>query len=726
MNKKTTALFSAFLMLLSAQKVVSADVQISGKITDIKTGQPIPDANIIISGTDRGTVSGDGGFYFLSGLAHGTYSITVRVIGYAESEKQISVPGENQYDFALEPRAIEFDPVIVSATLTDHRQSTVTVASEVLTVQRMDELNGNTAGEIVESVGGLYTKSYDSIAGLNTPSMRGTGADHVLVMLNGVRLNTAQGGGVDLNTIPLDAVQRIEIVKGGHSALVGADAVGGIINLISKDVIGSRGFKYGVHTTIGTFGTKMYTVSGAHKAGPVSLFASYTNIQSNGDFEYDDPVSNQTEKRINNDSKINSVFLKGDVAVNSRNDFEVVYTNAHTEKGAAGSVAPDPWTRASQTTPHARSDIKRSLLSIHGKNRLTDRLLIKEQAGFHTYSYNYVNPDGWAPVDDLHENRSITASAQAQYTLSANVSVLAGGAFQKDDLTSTTFTDVDSRVMASVFGQAELNHTLGMTRWTWIPAVRYDDYNDVGSQASPKLGFLAETGRTYVFAVKGNAGKSYRVPSLNDLYWPADAYTAGNPDLVPESGTNVDAGVVLSKKASGLLQIEATYFSNYITDLIAWQPGDDFIWRPANIGKAVVNGVETGVRFRSPGNKFHVSVFYTKMKATDQTEDAVNEGKRLIYRPDDKMDIVAGLNMGRVSVNVNYRIVGKTYTTADNAASLDAYQLLNANIRGSLNVAGFDLFVRVQGLNLLDNRIFLYDGYPMPGREVRVTVGAEY
>ena len=712
--------------MLPGQFILASQGILSGMILDKCTAQSIPDANIRILNSNLGTSSRHGGYYCFNHLPAGNYKIKVSVIGYASVVRDVSIPEHNTLNFTLEPKTIEYDPVVVTATLSEHRRSNVTASVDVLTKNRMQELSGNTTGEMIKSIGGVYAKSYDGMTGLNTPSIRGSEPSQVLVLMDGLRLNTGQGGGVNLNTIPLASVERIEVVKGGHSAILGSDAVGGAIHLISASTLTSKPPHCSVNTTWGSFGTKIVTLSGSHRDGPVALFASYNRTRSRGDFEYKAPESGELKKRVNNDSKIDNLFFKETLTLNKLNSLKLVYHHVNSEQGIAGNVNISSFTGLPQTTPGARADSKRNALKIESSNQLTSSLLLKEQIGYHKYDYHYVNPDSWIPEDDCHKNTALSADIQGIYTLNNKLTATGGISYQKDDLNSTKFTNVNSRIMKSLFGQIELKHSLSISRWTWIPALRWDDYNDVGSSTSPKLGVMVTYGDNADYALKGNIGKSYHVPTFNDLYWPADEYTAGNPDLTPETGTNLDLGIRFSNYKNRLIQAEVTYFRNTIKNLIVWQSGADYIWRPVNVGKAEISGIESGLNFRLPSEIAYVNIYYTKMKAIDKTDGSENKDNRLIYRPDHKWDLLLGTKLGPLNASLNYRMVSKSYTTADNSKSLDSYGILDANIRITQSISGLNYHLRLQGLNLTDEKIFINDGYPLPGRAIRITVGIDY
>lgn len=702
--------------------------KISGFVMNKKTGQPIPDANIIILGTNWGTASQDGGYYFIDNIPQGKYDIEARVIGYHnKTEKEIQIGENTALNFLLEQKPIEIDPIIVTATLFDHLQSKVTVSSEVLTLPRIQEQNGNTVGEVIESVGSIYIRSYDGFAGPQIASIRGSNTDQVLVLMDDLRLNTAQGGGVDLNTFPLAMLHRIEVLRGGHSALSGSDAVGGVIHLISKDVISPKGFNYGFNVTLGSFGTQNFDVYGAHRIGVISYFFNYNRIQSNGDFKFKLAENSKERKRENNDFKGNNFILKTKMDLGSRNQFQLLYQSFQTERGVIGSIT--------LPSPKARRDEERRLLSLQSENQMTNRVRLKGQLYSQTFNNHYKDPEGWTPTDDFHENQALGLNFQGQFKITRNLNLTSGTEFRQDKLESTKF-NAKNRNMQSLFAQLETQYSFSFsdleTQWTLIPALRWDNYSDVTYHTSPKLGVLISTGNETNLSLRANWGKSYRVPTFNDLYWPEESYgpgwggSAGNPNLKPEIGTNFDVGLIFRKDAASFIQVEFSYFSNHINDLINWQEGADKWWKPQNISEAKISGLESSVKFRLPQNLAYLNIFHTWMKAIDRTQNSSTEGKHLPYRPDSKLDIIAGIKVRSVMANLNYRIVSKSYTQKDNLVELSGYELLNGNIRASITIAGFSANIKFQTLNILDKSIYIFDGYPLPGREFRLSFGFNY
>lgn len=728
MLKRVTFIFFTTLVvviagstLLSASTPNAPSSKLSGFIRDKNTGRPIPDANIMIEGTSYGVASQDGGFYFFQNLPDGTYNITVRVVGYENGlQNALEVQGKTSLDFYLQSKPIQVDPILVTATGTDHLQSQVTVTSEVLTLRRMTELSGNTIGEIAESVTGMYTRNYDGFAGPQTPSIRGSNTDQVLYLLDGIRLNTAQGGGIDLNNFPVETIDRVEIVRGGHSALMGTDAIGGVIHLISKHSHSPKGYSFDIRSTQASFSTQTYTVSNGFRVGSWDTYISYHRSASEGDFEYEIPETGETTVRQNNDYESDHILVNSILQLGNKNRLQMVFQSINSERGVIGSIA---W-----PSPSARREEDRKLVSLQSENQISDKFRLKEKIYYQSYDNHYQNPEAWIPEDDLHETKIVGADFQGRWSISSSLTGIAGLELRSDKLESTRFSKKD-RNTTSAYVQGEISHPLPFLsgwRGKWIPAIRWDNYSDVDSHTCPKLGVLFTTGSDTKFSIKGNVGQSFRAPAFFDLYWPEDDFTVGNPDLKPELSTNVDFGFSYNRNRRSYLQWDMTYFRNDFEDLILWEPRDDWKWTPRNVGQALIQGLENTITFRLPDNRAHIRVAYTRMKATDETKDSSNKGNRLIYRPDNKLDISVGARIRILQINLSYRIVDESFVSADNETKLPDYNLLNGNVSAHFKIGTLNLDAKFQILNLLDKSVFLMDGYPLPGREIRISLGIGY
>ena len=695
---------------------------LSGVIYDSTTGQPIPDANIIIVGTNYGTASQNEGYYIVQPLPKDRYDIRVKVIGYKTvTLSRVHVGKNTRLDFALTPSVIQYNPVVVSATKTDHLLSQVTVSAEILDPLRIRKSNGNTAGEIIESTGSVFMKNYGSVAGMQMPSIRGSNSDQVLVVMDGQKINSAMGGGVDMNNFPVEVLEKIEVIRGGNSALWGSDAIGGVIHPFSKNSIIPNDLSYGINSTIGSFGTQGLHIYGMQNVGLLSYFISYNRMKSKGDFEYKLPDSGKTERRQNNDFSSDNFFLKTRFDFNAKTKLQLIFQSQKNKRGVAGSTS---W-----GTPDSRRNENRKLFSAFFENHLKNNFHFQHQFYWQSFDNQYIDPSSWPAADDLHENRTIGYNVQGNWRIHPSIVATAEAEIRQDQLTSTQFPP-KRRSTQSILFLSEISHGIRIfgleTRWKWVPSLRWDSYSDIDSHTCPKIGALISSGNKTNISLRSNFGESYRVPSFSDLYWPEDDFTVGNPDLRPETSTNFDVGVIFGYTSDFSTRIEMTYYQNDFENLILWQPNTSWKYAPVNLGKATIKGLENAFVLHLPRDVVSIKIAYTSMKAIDETENSDNKGKRLIYRPDQKIDLTVGFNLGPCMANMNYRYVGKRFSDAANKNVLDDYFLLNGNLSVKISLKNMTINAKIQMMNVLNESITVLEGYPLPGREYRFTIGLEY
>ncbi len=255
------------------------------------------------------------------------------------------------------------------------------------------------------------------------------------------------------------------------------------------------------------------------------------------------------------------------------------------------------------------------------------------------------------------------------------------------------------------------------------PALRYDYPSDFTPELSPKVTLTLKHTSWLSLSLISHLTRSYRAPTFNDLYWPKDSFSEGNPNLVPETGINWDAGLSFTFPSLGDLTLTGNYFINNMENLILWAPGADGLWRPNNISKTESYGIETATRWKPLGEYVELAFDYMYMVALDKSDSKATYDKDLIYRPRNKFSATLTLRFGGVEMNALDHYVGKRYTTASNTKSLEAYNVVDANIGYSFWMAGLRFSAKFEVNNLTDLSYFPIEGSPVPGREFRFTVG---
>lgn len=697
--------------------------EISGFVTNTESGEPLLCANVLINGTTLGAATDTKGHFVIKKAPAGTYNVTVSILGYKTmtiENVQVSAGRTAEVNFNLFEQPIELDRVTVTALRGNNLVTDVPVSTDIITSAELEQQPAQNVGEALESVAGVYIKDYGDLSAMKTISIRGSTDSQVLVLIDGQRLNNSQNASVDFSNLPIDAVEKIEIVKGGHSALYGANAVGGVVNIITKSPVQGKPFSAGLNTTFGTAGTQIYSINGSQAIGKFSYFLSVKNMQSDGNYEYKTSTG-ETQKRENNDLKSDNAFIKLRYNPSRDSDLNISVQYNKSKKGVPGTLTY-PW-------PTRRMDETANFNNISYNTNIFTRLKLTANAYYHKTDSKYYEPAGQV-THSRHQNMAYGFEFQNRFILSKNIILTYGYDFRNDKIKSTELND-QTRNTHSLYLQGELEKRFNglpiFNKISFIPAVRYDDYSDFGGQASPKAGISISRTGANLASLRANVGKSFRSPTFNDLYWPADYWSVGNPNLKPETGMNYDAGTMLLYNFMGVnSEFEMTYFLNNLEDLIIWSQRSDQVWTPMNVDKSQSKGLETRLSLGFLKDLLNLNIAHTYMDAKNTSENSPNNGKYLIYRPKHKLDLGIGINYEFFKLNLLYRYVDKSFIHDDNSASLPAYRIFDFTVSALPKVFGLKALAKLDVMNVLNKYYTVVNDYPNPGRQIRFTVGLRY
>lgn len=464
--------------------------------------------------------------------------------------------------------ATDLAPVFVTATRTPAEAQTLPASVTVITRDDIDRLQSTSVPELLRGVAGLDIASNGGAGKATSVFLRGTDSDQVLVLVDGVRIGSATAGGAAWQDLPVDLIERIEIVRGPRSGLYGADAVGGVVQIFTRGgaragvlpraslSVGSqntRGASAGIGGGVGTgwfdvgvshrstdgfntcLGRTTPTYAGCYVEEPDRDGYRNTSGQVRGGWRFDggatlDAKALRTEGRT---------YYDGSVYAGNATDFvQSVY--------GLNFKAP------LNSTASLRAALGRS----------TD-----EQANL------------WEGTPGSHFDTT-RSSASVQTDLRFGGTLLSLGVDHTEDkVESDTVYARKSRTDTGVFAEAQL--ALGAHALQF--ALRGDDDEQFGSHTTGSLGWSTALGeRLRVYA---NAGTGFKAPTFNELYYPG----FGNPNLDPETSTSVEAGV-RGEYANSHWSLAA--FENRIDDLI----GYDASYVPANIDRARIRGLEADWR----------------------------------------------------------------------------------------------------------------------------------
>jgi outer membrane cobalamin receptor len=571
---------------------------------------------------------------------------------------------------------LSLDTIVVTAAKYEKLLKDVPQNVTVIGEEELKEKKGKTLGEILQDAAGLQVQPQGGIGSLSSTSMRGMRSSQVLVMVDGRPINKFQDGMVDLSSIPVENIASIEIVRGAASSLYGSNAMGGVVNIITKKAADDS-----VNISYGTFNTSHSDFTVSNEAGNFVYTITAAKDASKGDR----PNSFYDAENINwySGYKVSDDFSL---------DLRAGYFNSRS--GLPGQVT--------SATPNDKQFDKNNYADL--EINLPYGVMLK---GYTKYDTLNVEWDDWFGVKQFsdHKNRETGSEIKVSRKLADWNHLVAGAEYRDYSLRSS---EIGSRKMDLSSGYLQDEIKLSDSALITLGG-RYDSYKGIDPEFSPSAAILFHI--TNDTALRLSAGKSFRAPGFNDLYWPSTLWAEGNPNLTPETAVSYDVGI--DTQFSNDLWFRVSGFYSEVEDMINWAEGIDFVWRPYNVDSAKIKGFEAEIKA-----KF---LKYVTLDIDYTSLDTENEEtkKDIIYRPDNKVDAKLNVRNEKTSFTLALEYVGKRYQNEPDINGtrirLREYTIYHANISHDVSDA---VQLYLKGENIFDKEYSFNKDYPMPGEAV--------
>ena len=565
--------------------------------------------------------------------------------------------------------------------------------------------------ELVATAPGVAVHEYGGLGHLATVSIRGSTADGVKVLLDGLALNTAAGGGVDLSSIPRQWIERIEVVRGAEGAYYGSGALGGVVNVVTRPAVAGS---WSATATGGSFATGAFGADAAAGAGPWSGIASLSVEGSQGRFPYlFDPTPSipggaQVQMRENDASLVGGGLVKASrSAGEGRLDLLAQISGGRRElPGLPYGIPPGgshDWQRDERAVLLARHSLPLSpglALSTELQGRL-DRLDLD-----------------LATLGGEVRQRDLLGGARAEVTWLHGPGLLtAGASAAAERLDADGMGAPRSRPEISAWASESLDTLQGRLRVA--PGARLDRVGPFAG-VSAKLG--TALGLAGPLSARASAGRSFRAPSFAELYL-QQGLVEPNPSLRQEEAWSGDAALVADGRL-GFASVGA--FASLYRDLIVYEPSSFRRLKPFNDGKALVRGVEIDLASAPirPLLGLAAEFAYTLLATETLRGSEAELGQDLPHRPRHRLYGRLAVGGDAAGVHAEAHYVGRQF--------LDTRNLQPVPAALSFNAGGFvrlrsrpDVRLALEVKNVLDD-LSLQDGFgnPLPGRMVLVTLRA--
>jgi vitamin B12 transporter len=607
------------------------------------------------------------------------------------------------------------DTIVVTANRSPQPLSRIGQAISVVDSAEIARRQTANVVDILRTLPGVTIARNGGIGSATSVFIRGADSDQTVALIDGVKLNdpSLPGGGFNFGNLLVGNIDRIEVVRGSQSVLWGSQAIGGVINMITRAptdnlAINARG-EYGFRNTAQLVGNV------AGKAGPLSASAGAGYFRTDG-------ISSFSEARggVERDGYENygananfNLALTDAISIDARG----WYSNGTTD---ADGFAP-PSFALGDTLETAQT---REIVGYTGLNAAFFDGRFRNRLGFALTDTSRSGEDRGVETF-AGDGRNERIEYQGIFAISEGWQATAGLERETSRFNTASFGGPVTRGRArldSVYGQLVATPLAGLTL---TAGVRHDDHDRFGGAttfAGSGVYSIESTGTT----LRASYGEGFKAPSLFQLQ-----SNFGNLLLRPERARGWDAGVSQSL-VDGALEASITYFARDTTDLIVFvscpRPLTGIcVNRPSgtydNVARARADGVEIGLAMR-PVEALRLQANYTYTNATNRSPGNANFGRRLARRPEHSMSALIDYRWGfGLETGATLTHVGASFENAANSVRLPGYVL--ADIRAAYPITrAIEVTGRIE--NLFDARYETALRYGQPGRAGYAGVRVRY
>ena len=587
--------------------------------------------------------------------------------------------------FAQTAATSTVEEVVVTGTRTPTRIDEALGDVTVISRDQIEQSAGKTLAELLGQHAGVQFWSSGGLGKASSVSLRGLEARHTLLLIDGVRYSSATVGTPTWENIPLESIERIEIVRGPLSGLYGSDAVGGVIQIFTRR--GKDGFR---GNAVATVGSKRYGQLGAGLSFGQGAFDGSVQVQRTenrgfsatnsrvpfGSYNADNDgfrqnsVSAQLGWRIGGDWRADARLLQSD-GVTQYDDGPGADAKAKLRSQVASVNVGGPVTAFWQTNLRVA--------------RSTD---------------DYITLASASPFSDLGKIATVQDQLAWENTIATPIGaavVILEQTKQKVSRPGEPFSVSDrdiTGVAAGLNGQAGAHH--------WQANVRHDRNSQFGSQTTGTAAYGFDI--TSAWRVGASYGTSFVTPTFNQLYYPGYS----NPKLLPEEGKQSEVNV---RWLGSNQQARLTYFDSRIRGYISSGP------LPTNIPRTRIDGVTASYETRIANVTLAASVDHVNPR--NNTNGSSSYGKLLPRRVKDSAKLGADIDLGAWRVGGSFVAFSERFDNASNTTRLPGFATLDLRADWRFS-KGWSVGVRLT--NVTDKKYETVYGYNQAGREGYLTL----
>ena len=502
----------------------------------------------------------------------------------------------------------ELEEIVVTATRIPTPLADTLPTTAIITAEDIERIKPQDFGELLKLTSGIGFRDSGGRGSEGDLFVRGTSSKHVLILIDGIRTSSATTGETAIQHIPLESIERIEIIKGPMSGVYGADAIGGVIQIFTKAYQDEGAFG-DVSTTAGSNQLRKHYARAGYGDVNFSVSASLSKESTDG-------IDRTAFKGGGNEDRDGFEQSSGNFSLSLYPQEDLVLNIGHVQSSA--TIEYDNTRNSSSKRSSNRDKVGEGW---HRRNRLnttfiqfdydhTEHVKLSGNFGVTKDLLTSNTPEGWKDVT-YYGTKKTDYSVQADLILSTKNQVTFGVDYQEDKVDSTEDFDKTKRTNKGIFALWQYQGNQSST----VLNARYDRNSAYGSNSNYGLQQSFDLSDEYKLLV--SHGTAFKAPTINDLYYPAhpDFGGGGDPDLEPEESKSFEISL---RARLDNLNWQVNAFQTKITNLI-------INWPPENASKSTLKGVEFEL-----SREWDDYIFRTSLDYLDAKDDKT--GKFLVDR----------------------------------------------------------------------------------------------
>ncbi|MBK7106229.1 MAG: TonB-dependent receptor [Ignavibacteriae bacterium] len=684
---------------------------IKGKIFDSKTNLPLVGANIYLEETNFGSLSDENGnFSFSCNVDIKSRKLKASYIGYFT--EVIEINSEKPVEIYLKPSLLNLDQIVVTGTRTERFLKDTPVSTRVINKEQIQNSGASDIKQALSEINGIVIHENQFGTGVNTVEIQGFSSQHVQILVDGIKMIGRVNGELDISAVPINQVERIEIVKGAASALYGSEAMGGVINIITNKI--DNNFSVNSDLITGSYGRLdgNININAPIQNWKPSLNLSYRKYDGYDLNDLTPSEDGTAYQKYHGQFNINRNLSKSS-EVNFRTLF---FTENHN----------------SQSSQIFEDKIENN----HFAGRLEfatkkffNSLNIKSGIEYSAYNHKYdqkVISSGFIKEGDISDEKLMRGDLLFDFSVGSNL-INSGYSFEYEEIKSDRVIGKNqNNTLNNIFLQDEIT----LNDWsTFLGGIRLDAHSVYGSQFTPKATIMLKPSNTS--RIRFSYSEGFRSPSFKELFieyvnLTVGYHISGNPNLQPEKSLSIQTDFEYWNDNNYHFRIHLNY--NKISNLIDYEYlgiVDNYgLYKTANLEKVNTWGGDFEIEY-FPLDFMNFKFGYGYFDSKDfQTNES------LPFKSNHKLNFSINLNfIESLSFNIRGQFFGEQFYLSDFdeiaqigiKESIPSYWLFHTNLNYKITEI-LDAHLGLRNLNDYVNKTW----GPMPGREWHIGIKFNY